>query len=180
MCYNLDWRQIEAEERVAPDSISGDRLNIVRLCAFFGFLTMTLFAYEATKIEVDNTSLDVPADWRVSYATVLNLYELISPEYVVTGSLHRENLDRDFTLDEYYQYSLEGIKKLMPDIKIIERKDNYHIFSAVMIGYEIIELQFFHLREQQGYILTFALAKEEFDNYRDILFEISHSFEIGQ
>ncbi len=140
---------------------------------------MTLFAYEVTKIEVENTSLDVPVDWRVSYATALNLYELISPEYVVTGSLHREQLNRDFTLDEYYEYSLDGIKELMPAIKIIERKDNYHIFSAVMIGYEIVELQFFYLREQQGYILTFALAKEDFDDYRDMIFEISHSFEIG-
>jgi len=155
-------------------------VKLVRLCVFFVFLSMTLFAYEATKIEVENTSLDVPADWRVSYATALNLYELISPEYVVTGSLHREKLDRDFTLDEYLEYSLEGIKKLMPAIKVIERKDNYHIFSAVMIGYEIVELQFFYLREQQGYILTFALAKEEFEKYRDLLFEISHSFEIGQ
>ncbi len=151
-------------------------MKLVRLCVFFGFISMTLFAYEVTKIEVENTSLDVPADWRVSYASVLNLYELISPEYAVTGSLHREKLNRDFTLDEYLEYSLEGIKKLMPAIKIIERKDNYHIFSAVMIGYEIVELQFFYLREQQGYILTFALAKEEFDNYRDILFEIAESF----
>ncbi len=141
---------------------------------------MTLFAYEVTKIEVENTSLDVPADWRVSYDTVLNLCELISPEYVVTGSLHRENLDRDFTLDEYYEYSLKGIIDFMPDIKVIERKDNYHIFSIVMIGYEIIEFQFFYLHEQQGYILTFALTKEEFENYRDLLFEISNSFEIGQ
>ena len=95
-------------------------MKLVRLCALFGFISMTLFAYEAKKIEVENTSLDVPADWRVSYATALNLYELISPEYIVTGSLHRENLDRDYTLDEYYEFSLEGIKKLMPDIKILE------------------------------------------------------------
>ena len=155
-------------------------MKLVRLCAFFVFISMTLFAYEATKIEVENTSLDVPADWRVSYATALNLYELISPEYVVTGSLHREKLNRDFTLDEYYEYSLDGIKKLMPGIKVIERKDNYHIFSTVMIGYEIVELQFFYLCEQQGYILTFALAKEEFDNYRDMLFEISQSFELSR
>ncbi len=155
-------------------------MKLVRQCALFGFISMTLFAYEAKKIEVENTSLDVPADWRVSYATALNLYELISPEYIVTGSLHRENLDRDFTFDEYYEYSLQGIKKLIPGIKIIERKDNYHIFSAVMIGYEIIEFQFFYLHEQHGYILTFALTKEEFENYRDLLFEISNSFEIGQ
>ncbi len=131
-------------------------------------------------MEADNTTLGVPQDWSVSFTSALNLYELISPDYTVTGSLHREELNREFTLAEYYEYSLEGIKKIMPDIEIIERRDNYHIFSVVMLGYEIVELQFFFLHEQSGYILTFALPKESFDNYRAVLFEISDSFTIVQ
>ena len=123
---------------------------------------------------------DVPADWRVSFTSALNLYELASPDYTATGSLHREELNREFTIAEYYEYSLEGIIKLMPDIEIIERNENYHIFSAVMLGYEIVEVQFFYLHEQSGYILTFALPKESFDDYRAVLFEISDSFTIVQ
>ena len=159
---------------------AGDDMRLFRLCVCFVLLTTVLNAEEVRRIEAENTMLDVPADWRVSFKTALNLYELISPDYIVTGSPFREKLNREFTPAEYYEYSLEGIKKLMPDIKIIEREENYHIFSAVMLGYKIVELQFFYLHEQYGYILTFALAMEEFDHYRETLFEISDSFTIGQ
>ena len=135
------------------------------------------FAIDGKTVKTEETSLNLPDDWKTNKSSPLYLYELMSPDYSVTGNLFTEDLNEATSPDGYYDEAVADIKKLMPDMKILETGDDYHLFSATILGYQIVELQFFFFFDNRIFILTFALTSEELTRYREMLFAIARSFE---
>ncbi|MBU1075731.1 MAG: hypothetical protein KKH98_00465 [Spirochaetes bacterium] len=128
-------------------------------------------------IKSDKTVIEVPEDWKVTYKNnKLFLYSIYSTDYAVMTDLVKEELKKKMTFDEFFNYSVKNIKKSLPSYKLIEKKDNYQIFSTKTMGVEVINLQAYFLREKTAYILALSASKKDFKSNKEQMLKVVRSF----
>jgi len=82
------------------------------------------------------------------------LLNISSPKFIVNLDIAQKELPKKYTFDEYYKLALIEIKESMKSFKLIEKKDNYHIFYTKMMNVEVIQLQAYFIKGNKVYILS--------------------------
>lgn len=142
-------------------------------------------------IKGDNYTISYSSDWKLD-ETVRNNVEFSLVQTPVSGKfrnninllvqdLHGTGID----LIEYTQISVEQInengkligsqKKIIGNIEFQEMT-----FEAFMKGFDLKFLQYYFIKDEKAYVLTFTALKNEFDNLIPEALKIMNSFQVTQ
>ncbi|MDR2772772.1 MAG: hypothetical protein LBB93_04825 [Elusimicrobiota bacterium] len=145
-------------------------------------LVFILFSLGHSKqIAVENISIEIPDSW-----TIMEVSEptLILAEAPVTGnfstvvSLSKEPMTAKGNAQEQKELSIKNLQSIFTSIKLVESKDNYWIYEDLVSenGTAIKQIQFFYVKDNNVYILTFSSAQYAFDSLKPVFDKIEQSF----
>jgi hypothetical protein len=155
--------------------------SFILLVLFFSLSSM--FSDDYMKIIAEKTSINVPLGWQAEYKKTPYIYIVYSPAqenatFRENYNLTIEKLQRKYSVSEYYNAAFENLKKIIPDIKVIDQKDNYYIYTFTYNNVSLQQLQYIVIKNNNAYIVTFSSTPETFDNYKETFLNIAKSFEI--
>ncbi|MCB0438606.1 MAG: hypothetical protein KDD20_07695 [Mangrovimonas sp.] len=135
-------------------------------------------------------SIKYPKDWRLDTSGQMNtLFILFSPN--TENDTFNENINfiiQDLTgqnmdLESYTKLSEDQIKTMVPNGKWIESKRNGNhqevVWSGFVANNNLKFKQFFYVKDDKAYILTFTALETTFDDYINIGSEILNSFQLN-
>lgn len=157
-----------------------------KICLFILLTVITTFSLmpeDVMKIEIGNVKINSPVGWIAQYTKSPQVFFLYSPveendTFQENCNLTIENLPGKYSIKNYMIESIKQIKKVYKDLKIIETSDNYHIISGDVNGNIVQQIQFFYIKNNIAYVLTFTSTPEKFNDYTDTFKIIAKSFEI--
>jgi hypothetical protein len=136
------------------------------------------------KIKVENAEIDVPLGWFAHYTKQPQLFFLYSPleddydDFQENCNLMKEKLPGKYSMEEYMKASINAVKDVYTGLVIEETGKNYYIFSGIVNDIEVKQIQYYYIKNNIAYILTFTSAPETFTDYFAIFKKIAESFKI--
>ena len=155
------------------------------LFACFILLTLALYADDYMKIKVENAEIDVPLGWFAQYTKQPQLFFLYSPlegdydDFQENCNLMKEKLPGKYSMEDYMKASINAVKDVYTELVVEETGKNYYIFSGIVSDTEVKQIQYYYIKNNIAYILTFTAAPETFADYFAIFKKIAESFKIN-
>ena len=147
------------------------------MISFFIFIFLGSFSPdENNAITIDNTSVEFPANWTVQFTESIYLYNVYAPEYAVIGNLLRSELQQEYTFEAYVEVAVSEIRNSLSNFQLIEKQDNYLVFSSTVDSVEVTQIQAYFIRKKEVFILAFSTSKADFDSFKEQLLGIIRSF----
>ena len=160
------------------------KLNMVLLGLFISVcFTSGVFSSDEMKLTVKKTSILVPTGWSVEYSNSTTVYILYAPQAEESNfhenmNLVTEELPKKYSVKDYLSAAKGQLGTVFQNLKMVEEKANYHIFTATYNGVNLQEVQFVFIKNKTAYVVTGASTPEKFEEYRKIFFEIAKTFKI--
>lgn len=128
------------------------------------------FTNETMTIECENITIEAPLGWLAQYTKTPQLFILYSPleandTFQENCNLTLEALPTHYTVPNYMEASINGLKTVYSNLKLIESKNNYHIISGNINNIIVKQIQYFYIKNNTAYILTFTSNPENFNRY---------------
>ncbi len=144
-------------------------------------LQVSLYADDYMKIKVENTEIDVPPGWFAQYTKQPQIFFLYSPleendTFQENCNLMKEVLPVKYSLKSYMDASLDAVKKVYSELKVEKTEKNYYIFSGIVNNIRVKQVQYYFLKDNTAYLLTFSAIPESFDRYYETFKKIAESF----
>ena len=150
---------------------------------FMTFILMhiSLYADDYMRIKVENTEIDVPVAWFAQYTKQPQVFFLYSPldendVFQENCNLMKEPLPGKYSLKDYMDASINAVKGVYTELVIEETGKNYYIFSGIVSNIRVKQIQYYYIKGNTAYILTFTATPESFSNYSAVFKKIADSF----
>ncbi len=145
--------------------------------------SLTVSAEDKMEIIIDKYSIKVPAGWLAEYkgAASANLFFLYSPmekddTFQENINLTVEKLPKPYDFNAYYDAAVETLKSAFTEFKVLEKKENYHIYTAKIDATEVKQLQCIYINKLEAYVITCTSNPKDFEKFKNIFFEVTKSF----
>ena len=134
-------------------------LTIILLQSFM------LFSNEMMKISIENVSIEAPLGWFAQYTKSPQLFFLYSPLEVndtiqENCNLTIEYLSSPYTVEEYKDANIEALQSVYREFQILESNNNYHIIKGYVGENYVKQIQYFYVKLNIAYVLTFTSNPE--------------------
>jgi hypothetical protein len=96
----------------------------------------------------------------------------IDPTFRDNFNVVKEDIPLDISIDYYYDASLKYLKESFKNFKVLERKNNYHIYTFESEGFKIQQMQFFYIKNSVAYVLTFTSIPKRFKQVKPLFEQI--------
>lgn len=142
----------------------------------------------------DNYSISYPSDWKLDTSGIGGSLFAISSPLTSSDDGFSENVNLltqslkgyGFDLDKYASLNKEQIAQGIPGSKILEdkrvKKEDYEyhmiVISAFMQGRDLKLKQWYIIKDEKAYVLTFTAMKDEYDDFIKTGDQILNSFKI--
>lgn len=151
------------------------------LSAFLLLFLQTFLLSNTMKIEIKNVKIDVPVGWLAQYTNAQQVFFLFSPleendNFQENCNLTTEKLTKKYSVKEYIAANVDIIGNYMGDFTLHEAKKNYHIISGTVNNITVKQIQYFYIKKNTAYVLTFTSNPEEFEKYLNTFNTIAKSF----
>jgi serine/threonine-protein kinase len=136
-------------------------------------------------------SIQYPQDWELSQKGEMGTALIIFSPLKTKEYLFKENVNlmiqplpgTSMTLEKFTDLSLEQIKTMITNSKIEESKKindetSMVIFTGNQGDYTLKFAQYYKIKNNKAYIVTFTTENSEFDQYRDTGLKILNSFSL--
>ncbi|MDR1952469.1 MAG: hypothetical protein LBQ37_03015 [Elusimicrobiota bacterium] len=149
-------------------------------------LILTMFSYGYSKtISAGEASLVVPDDWSILEVSEPMLILAQAPQkgnFSTNVALSKEVMKIDGDAETQKELSIRNLQSIFTDIKLIESKENYWIFENSLSEEttEIRQIQYFYVKNNNVYILTFSAEENLFNSSRHIFEKIEKSLVLEQ
>jgi len=150
---------------------------------FVTLLVLSLAAHGQTTMDVKigNISISVPSGWIAQYSDTTIIFILYSPieendTFQENVNLTTETLPSKYSEKGYLTAATENLKSLYKDFKIIESKDNYHVFTGIINDKLLQQMQFVQIKDNVAYVVTYTATPDSFDRYVKIFNQIQQTF----
>lgn len=149
---------------------------------------------EMTKIPVDKYgfTVDVPSTWKQQQGMVQEGIEFVvialSPAedakdaFFENVNILVEKLDKEYTLDEYYNANLQGLTQNIVNFNLVEQKNvDINAVPAMRIEYtwgdssKVTTYQFIFVKGDKGFVVTFTATPDTFAKYQPVFDKIANS-----
>ena len=159
-----------------------------RIILFTCFILLALFLYadDSMQIKVDNVEIEVPLGWFAHYTKQPQIFFLYSPleddydDFQENCNLMKEKLPGKYSMEEYMKASINAVKDVYTGLVIEETGKNYYIFSGIVNDIEVQQIQYYYIKNNYAYILTFSAIPASFEMYFNVFFKkIAESFKIN-
>jgi hypothetical protein len=142
---------------------------------------LPLFSNDNMKIVVDNVSIEVPVGWLSQYTKSPQLFFLYSPVEVndtfqENCNLTIEYLPSSYTIQEYKKAGVTALKSVYGDFQLVESSENYHIITGLVGEVSVKQIQYFYIKSNIAYVLTFSSNPENFSRYKEQFESIAETF----
>lgn len=142
---------------------------------------LPIFSNETMKITIDNISIETPIGWLAQYTSSPQLFFLYSPmeandTFQENCNLTIENLPSPYTIQEYKDASVAAIESIYSTFQLLESNENYHIITGFIGDVNLKQIQYFYIKSNIAYILTFSSNPDNFDRYKDQFKSIAKTF----
>ncbi len=160
-------------------------ISVIILC-----LTHQLYAQDWHTLDKSDCSITYPSNWELNESGLMGItFGLFSPQ-TSTEDLFRENVNlvvQDLTgmgidLDQFTEISTNQISSMFTNsiIQLNERVGDYQklIYEGEQAPFNLSFEQYYWVKNDKAYILTFTTETEQFSNYQEIGEQIMNSFQI--
>lgn len=149
---------------------------------------------EMTTIKIDKYgfNVDVPSTWKQQQGMVQEGIEFVvialSPAedakdaFFENVNILVEKLDKEYTLDEYYNANLQGLTQNIVNFNLVEQKNvDLNGVPAMRIEYtwgdssKVTTYQFIFVKGDKGFVVTFTATPDTFAKYQPIFDKIANS-----
>ncbi len=163
----------------------------------FIFLWSAMIAFEQNDwktLKGDDYSIQYPDDWTLKQTNVMGAKFILFSQLSGPDDKFRDNInlivqnlpDSRITLDKLVEISIQQIKELITDAKIIESKriqgktSDYHkiIYTGKHGVFFLKYMQYVWVIDNKAYILTFTAEEKSFDKFFETAKRIMDSFKI--
>lgn len=166
-----------------------------RTIVLFTLLFSHLFFAQTEKkiYDTENFSIKYPLSWNIGDTKGTQAMFVAKSPLTSKADLFAENVNlitqnlkgNNITLDQYVAFN-ESQLKTIPQGKIFLSKretrngKDYHIlvFSGIMSQLDLKAIQVYAIKNEIAYVLTFTTKRNEFNEWKDIGFEIMKSFNL--
>ncbi|MCL2480525.1 MAG: hypothetical protein FWF38_02325 [Spirochaetaceae bacterium] len=157
------------------------KVTIFFVC--FIMMHISLYANDYMKVKVENTEIDVPLGWYAQYTKSPQIFFLYSPleegdDFQENCNLMKEMLPGKYSLKDYMEASIEVVKEIYIGLVLEETGTNYYVFSGIVNNIRVKQIQYYYIKNNIAYILTFSATPDSFSQYSAIFKKIAESFKI--
>lgn len=140
-----------------------------------------IFGNDTMKISINDISIESPIGWLAQYTKSPQLFFLYSPMEVndtfqENCNLTIEYLPSPYTIKEYKDASVAAIESVYGNFQLLESNDNYHIITGYVGDIKLKQIQYFYIKSNIAYVLTFSSNPENFSRYKDQFSSIAMTF----
>ena len=133
--------------------------------------SIMVFSNETMKISIENVSIEAPLGWFAQYTKSPQLFFLYSPLEVndtiqENCNLTIEYLSSPYTVKEYKDANIEPLQSVYREFEILESNMNYHIIRGYVGEIYVKQVQYFYVKSNIAYVLTFTSNPENFDRFK--------------
>ncbi len=165
----------------------------LQVTLLFIVCTCLCFAQNTNKkYEKDNYSITYPSNWELNVSGQMNSTFILFSELEKEDTF-RENInllvqdltDQEMTIESYGQITKSQIKEQLPGSKILEssfdkEKNRYIMIWSGNVGSGQLKFkQYFFIKKEKVYILTFTTTPEVYNDYIELGNEILNSFTLN-
>jgi len=141
-----------------------------------------VFAGDTMFIRCGETSIEVPFGWLAQYTKSPNIFIIYSPveqndTFQENGNLTVEALPVPYTVEEYMRAGNEIMSTIYRKYQVIESSEHWHVITGILNDTLLQQIQYFYIRDNTAYVLTFTAIPESFDRYRPVFDSIAASFD---
>jgi hypothetical protein len=140
----------------------------------------------------EDTQFNYPSGWKLDTSAVMGTTWVVFSPLKDNNDKFRENVNllvqdltgQNFDLDKYTQLSVSQISQMMTDGKVFEStrmksgNGDYQkvIFSATQGKFKLKFEQYYFVKSDKAYVLTYTAEQTEFDAYKPTGEQILNSF----
>jgi hypothetical protein len=96
----------------------------------------------------------------------------IDPTFRDNFNIVKEEIPSNISLEYYYSASVKYLQESFKNFKVLEKKNNYHIYSFESEGVKVQQMQYFYIKNSTAYVLTFTSIPKRFKQVKPLFEQI--------
>ena len=133
------------------------------------------------RISIANFEVNVPQNWLAQYTKTPTLFFIYSPleendSFQENCNLTEEAVSVNMSIKNYMDSVVTVLDGYYKDLNILEQNRDSLLFTGMVSGIKLKQLQYFYKKDNKIYTLTFSSTVADYCRYEEQFKQIASSF----